>query len=93
MSAKVKRDKTALFQAFEAELRASSSKLGARDLTLNEAESVLYPFFENISLLRKALGAGALTYEANFLSSKKNRTLGYRLRKHFAWRIQNCSVG
>ncbi|NBR84935.1 MAG: hypothetical protein EB141_01240 [Verrucomicrobia bacterium] len=71
MSAKVKRDKTALFQAFEAELRASSSKLGARDLTLNEAESVLYPFFENISLLRKALGAGALTYEANFLSSKK----------------------
>jgi hypothetical protein len=71
-SAQLRKDKTHLFQALESEVKASGSKTGKVDGVLQDAEFVLTPFFENGAILRKMLGAGALTYEGSFLLHKSS---------------------
>ena len=54
-------------------LRAISrawAKTGKIDGVLDDAEAVLTPYFEDRNILRKVLGAGALTYEGSFLQRK-----------------------
>ena len=65
-----RKDKTRLFQALESEAKASWAKTGKINGVLDNAEAVLAPYFEDRNILRKVLGAGALTYEGSFLQRK-----------------------
>jgi hypothetical protein len=71
MNNKAVKNKTALFQALEEEVRMSGIRRETVQAALLEAESELTPFFEDKDILRASLRAGALTYEHSFLSSKK----------------------